>query len=159
MSEQTGRNSAWADADDPEQGGPPWRVLTATEAQALRIAQPALSPWWVVRVQGLVGLLVALGAAAIMGRMAVLWSALYGAAAIVLPAAVMARGLGRRLPPGVPTLGVARLMVWEAVKVGLTVAMLAFAPRVITPLSWPALLLAVVVCLNVYWVALLWRGR
>jgi ATP synthase protein I len=27
------------------------------------------------------------------------------------------------------------------------------------PLSWPALLIGMVVCLKVYWLALMWRGR
>ena len=39
------------------------------------------------------------------------------------------------------------------------VAMLALAPQVVPGLSWPALLAGLVVCLKVYWVALLWRGR
>jgi ATP synthase protein I len=37
--------------------------------------------------------------------------------------------------------------------------MLAAAPRVVRDLSWPALLVAMVLCLQVYWLALLWRGR
>jgi ATP synthase protein I len=39
------------------------------------------------------------------------------------------------------------------------VAMLALAPRFVQPLSWPALLAAMVLCMKVYWLALLWRGR
>ena len=50
-------------------------------------------------------------------------------------------------------------MVWEAVKLMLAVAMLALAPRMVAGLSWPALLIGMVVCLKVYWLALLWRGR
>ena len=30
-------------------------------------------------------------------------------------------------------------------------------PRIVQPLSWPALLVSLVVCLKMYWVALLWR--
>jgi len=29
----------------------------------------------------------------------------------------------------------------------------------VQPLSWPALLVALVLCIKVYWLALLWRGR
>jgi ATP synthase protein I len=29
----------------------------------------------------------------------------------------------------------------------------------VQPLSWPALLVAMVLCMKVYWFALLWRGR
>ena len=44
-------------------------------------------------------------------------------------------------------------------KLLLAVGMLALAPRLVQPLSWPALLVAMVACLKVYWLALLWRGR
>jgi ATP synthase protein I len=33
------------------------------------------------------------------------------------------------------------------------------APKLVQPLSWPALLVSLVVCMKVYWVALLWRGH
>jgi ATP synthase protein I len=59
----------------------------------------------------------------------------------------------------VPAALAGRWAVWEALKLLLAVGMLALAPRVVVPLSWPALLLALVVCLKVYWLALLWRGR
>jgi ATP synthase protein I len=39
------------------------------------------------------------------------------------------------------------------------VLMLSMASRLGTALSWPALLAALAICLNVYWVALWWRGR
>ena len=41
----------------------------------------------------------------------------------------------------------------------LSVAMLVMAPRLVQALSWPALLVALVLCMKVYWVALLWRGK
>jgi ATP synthase protein I len=44
-------------------------------------------------------------------------------------------------------------------KIAVSVAMLALAPRFVQPLSWPALLVAMVLCMKVYWLALLWRGR
>jgi ATP synthase protein I len=44
-------------------------------------------------------------------------------------------------------------------KIGVAVAMLAAAPRVVQELSWPALLVAMVVCVKVNWWALLWRRR
>ncbi|MCU0929886.1 MAG: ATP synthase subunit I [Burkholderiaceae bacterium] len=45
------------------------------------------------------------------------------------------------------------------VKIAVSVAMLMLAPQIVQPLSWPALLVALVVCIKVYWVALLWRRR
>jgi len=44
-------------------------------------------------------------------------------------------------------------MVWEAAKLGLTIAMLVLAPRLIPGLSWLVLLTSFVVTLKVYWVA------
>ena len=35
----------------------------------------------------------------------------------------------------------------------------AAAPGLVAELSWPALLVALIVCIKVYWVALSWRGR
>ena len=52
-----------------------------------------------------------------------------------------------------------RFMFWEMVKIGVAVAMLLAAPRVVPDLSWPALLVAMIVCMKVNWLALLWRGR
>jgi hypothetical protein len=49
-------------------------------------------------------------------------------------------------------------MLWEFVKIAVSVAMLVLAPRLVQPLSWPALLVGLVLCMKVYWVALLWRG-
>jgi len=39
------------------------------------------------------------------------------------------------------------------------VAMLMLAPKLVQSLSWPALLVSLVLCMKVYWLALLWRGR
>jgi ATP synthase protein I len=43
------------------------------------------------------------------------------------------------------------------VKIGATFALLAVAGKLVQPLSWPALLAALVLCIHVYWLALLWR--
>ena len=50
-------------------------------------------------------------------------------------------------------------MLWEFMKIALAVAMLVVAAKVVPNLSWPALLVAMVVCMKVNWLALLWRGR
>jgi ATP synthase protein I len=86
------------------------------------------------------------------------WSALYGAAAIVLPSALLARGMTRQTSsnPGAAAFG---FMFWEMVKIVVAVVMLAAAPRVVTDLSWPALLVAMIVCVKVNWLALLWQRR
>lgn len=50
-------------------------------------------------------------------------------------------------------------MFWEMLKIGVAVAMLVIATKAVPDLSWPALLVTMVVCIKVNWVALLWRGR
>jgi ATP synthase protein I len=50
-------------------------------------------------------------------------------------------------------------MFWEMVKIGVSVAMLVVANRIVQNLVWPALLVGLVLCIKVYWVALLWRRR
>ena len=49
-------------------------------------------------------------------------------------------------------------MFWEMLKIGVAIAMLAIAVRAVPNLSWPALLVTMVVCIKINWVALLWRA-
>jgi len=86
-------------------------------------------------------------------------SALYGALVVVLPAALMARGTTSALSRLSVVTSAISMLVWAGVKMGASVLMLVLAPRIVQPLSWPALLVALVVCMQVYWFALLWRGR
>ena len=148
---------AWDDEED-EARAPAFKALTREEAQALRAKEPPLSPWRVVVVQVGVGLVAALLAALVTGRQEVGWSLLYGAAAVVVPGALMARGMTSRLSSMSPGSSAVSFMLWEMVKIGVSIAMLVLAPRLVQPLSWPALLVGLVLCMKVYWVALLWRG-
>ena len=135
----------------------PFKPLTAEEARRLREQNPPVSPWWVVAGQALVGLVVALAAWALTGRQNVGWSAGYGALAVVIPAAIFARGLTGRfssLNAGTAAVG---FMLWEMVKIASSIALLAAAPRLVPELSWPALLVGLVLTMKVYWVALLYR--
>lgn len=50
-------------------------------------------------------------------------------------------------------------MFWEMLKIGVAIAMLLIAARVVPNLSWPALLVTMVVCMKVNWLALLWHGQ
>jgi ATP synthase protein I len=131
--------------------------LTRQQAQALRAEHRSVSPWWVVAAQAVLGVVVAGVAWAVTGRVNVMGSALYGAAAVVLPAALMARGMTSRLSSMSPGVSAMSFMTWESVKLGVSIAMLALAPKLVPQLSWPALLVGLVACLKVYWVALLWR--
>lgn len=156
--ERSARNDSWPDEDDGE-AAPAWKTLTQQEAQALRLKMPPLSPWRVIAVQVAVGVVVALAAALLLGRPEVGWSALYGAGAVVVPGALMARGMTSRLSSVSPGASAVSFMLWEMAKIAVSVAMLMLAPKLVQPLSWPALLVALVLCMKVYWLALLWRGR
>jgi ATP synthase protein I len=133
---------------------PPFKPLSAEEARRLRELNPPVSPWWVVAGQVVVGLVVALAAWAFTGRQNVGWSAGYGALAVVIPAAIFARGLTGRfssLNAGTAAIG---FMLWEMVKIASSIALLAAAPRLVPELSWPALLVGLVLTMKVYWLAL-----
>lgn len=133
--------------------------ISAEEARRLREQNPPVSPWWVVAGQAAVGLVVALAAWGITGRQNVGWSAGYGALAVVLPAAVFARGLTGRfssLNAGTAAVG---FLMWEMVKLALTFAMMVAAPKLVAGLSWPALLVGLILAMKVYWLALAFKPR
>ena len=137
----------------------PFKQLTAEEARQLRERHPLVSPWWVVLGQALVGLGVALVSWALTGQQNVGWSAAYGALAVVVPAAIFARGLTSRFSSRSANKAAASFMLWEMVKIALTAAMLVAAPRLVTALSWPGLLVGLVLTFKVYWIALAFSPR
>jgi ATP synthase protein I len=106
-----------------------------------------------------VGLVAALLAWVFTGKQNVGWSVGYGALAVLLPAAVFARGLTGRFSSLNAGTAAAGFLVWEMVKVALTLAMLLVAPRLVAGLSWPALLVGLVLAMKVYWVALAFAPR
>jgi ATP synthase protein I len=145
----------WPDEDSDTPPVP----LTRQQAQALRVSLPAsVSPWQVVAAQTAAGLVVAVLGWAWSGRSEWGWSALYGVAASVVPTALLARGIGRlgRAGPAARAVG---FMVWQGMKMMLTVIMLVLAVKVVPRLVWPALLAALAACLSMNWLALLWQGR
>jgi ATP synthase protein I len=136
-----------------------FKRLTRQEAQALRAADPALSPWWVVGLQCVAGLAVSLVAWGVSGRASVAWSAAYGALAVIVPAALFARGLMSQFSSLNAATASFGFFIWEAVKMAVSVAMIVAAPRLIANLSWLALLAGLFVTLKMYWLALLKRPR
>jgi len=125
----------------------------------VRELNPPMSPWWVVAGQAAMGVVAGLLGWLVTGRQNVGWSVAYGALAVLVPAAVFARGLTGRfssLNAGTATVG---FLVWEMVKIALTLAMLALAPRLVAGLSWPALLIGLVLAMKVYWLALAFAPR
>ena len=136
-----------------------FKPLSAEQARRLREQNPSVPPWKVVLGQGVVGFLVALLAWLLTDSRSVGWSAAYGALAVVLPAAIFARGLTGRFASLNVATAVFGFFLWEMVKLVLTVAMLIAAPKLVVALSWPALLVGLVLTMKVYWVALLFAPR
>ena len=153
MPEGRVHSGAW---DDQEHESA-FRTLTRGEAQALRDRHPQVPAWWVVAAQAVVGGVVAVLAWLWSGERVVFASALYGAAVVVVPGALMARGMSSRISSVTPGASAVSFMLWEMVKIAVSVLMLALAPKIVQPLSWPALLVSLVVCMHVYLLALLWR--
>ena len=142
---------------DAEDGD--FKPLSAEEAQRLRELHPALSPWWVIGAQVVAGLLVAGLAWVWTHTLVAAVSAFYGAMAVAFPAALFARGVRRAQGVGSQSAAMLGFMVWELIKIVLTVALLAAAPWLIKDLNWLALVVGVVLALKMYWVALLVRPR
>ncbi len=144
----------WDEGESDEQ---PFRRFSRAEAEAFRRSHPVLSPWSVVAAQAVLGALVGVVAWLIFGRMAAV-SAWYGAAVVVVPGALMARGATSPLSALSPVVSTVSMMGWGFVKIAVSVAMLVLATRIVPGLVWPALLVSMVLCLQSYWFALLWRG-
>ena len=131
-----------------------FKPLTADEARQWRDKNPQVSVWRIVAVQALVGVLVAVATWLLTGRQSAGWSAGYGALAVVVPAALFARGVLRHKKASDPGVAMLGFFGWEMVKIMLTVAMLAAAPKVVQGLSWLALMAGMVLTMKTYWIAL-----
>ena len=136
----------WSDSKPDSEPVTPW---TSEQVRDLEQRQPSLSPWRVVQVQALVGALLAL-AWWMFGSEPVpqVRSTLWGAAAVVLPHGLMAWGLRHRAAHAAAAL--LSFLWWEVLKVGLALAILVAAVWVVRDLHWPALLVALILCLKVH---------
>ncbi len=136
-----------------------WRApLSRAQAQALLRAKPGVSPQRVVALQAAVVLLAALLGALVGGRAAAL-SAAWGGAVVLLPAALFAFLMRRWLVRLAPAYALFGFAFGELLKIAATVALLLLAPRLLGRPVWPALLLGLLATLQVYWIALLLRGK
>lgn len=134
-----------------------FKPLTAQEAAVWRSRNPPISVWKIVAGQVFVGVLVALVAWLLTGSRPVGWSAAYGALAVVVPAALFARGVLRHKASSNPRAAMVGFFGWEIAKLLLTVLLLASAPLVVSGLNWIALVVGMVITMKTYWVALLVR--
>ena len=136
-----------------------FKPLTAAQAQTWRQQTPMMSIWAIVWGQLATGCLVAMAAWLVTGKPSMGWSAGYGAMAVVVPAALFARGVTGKLARTVPGAAMAGFFVWELVKIVATVAILFAAPRLVPELNWLALLVGFVVTMKVVWIALMFRSK
>ena len=149
----------WEDGDGDAEFKSEFVAMTAQQALAFRQANPPSSPWRVVGAQLILGLFVALVVWVVTGKTSVGWSAAYGALTVVIPAALFARGVTGRIESMNPLTAVMGFLVWEMVKVALTVAMLFAAPRLVRGLNWPIMLVSMVVAMQVYWLAFVFAPK
>lgn len=158
-----GSTAAPVDAWIAGEQEPEFKPLTRAQAQQWRATQPVLSLWRLVGLQLLVGLAAAALGGLLLQSAALAWSILYGAAAVVLPTAVMVYGVSSsalsRLWAGFAQAAFASFLLWEGVKVLLVVALLWLAPVMVPELSWLGLLAGLVVVLKVYWFGLWMQTR
>lgn len=155
----TGEAGDWEDeAQEPE-----FKPLTREEAQQWRASQPVLSVWRLVGMQLLAGIAVGVLAWLFTQSASIAWSVAYGAAAVVMPSALMAYGLTSstlaRLTSGFAQAAFAGFLLWEGIKVLLVVALLGLAPVLVSGLNWLGLLAGLVVVLKVYWFGLWAQAR
>ncbi|QPF72010.1 ATP synthase subunit I [Roseateles sp. DAIF2] len=136
-----------------------FKALTREEAQDLRARKPSiLSPWRVVAAQAAAGLVCAALWWLFTQESGKAWSALYGAIAVVVPNALMAWGTTRQ-PVGHAGAALLSMMIWELIKIFMVIAILVAVVKTASDLSWPALLLTMIVSLKVNWLALFVQGR
>ena len=131
-----------------------FKPLTAEEAQAWRLKNPALMPWRIVALQACVGAVMVLLTWLLTDERRLAASVAWGVVSVVIPAMVFVRALSRQMQLAQPKVALMGLFAWELVKIVLTVALLLAAPKLISDLSWLALVASFVVTIKVYWLAM-----
>ncbi|RRD67342.1 ATP synthase subunit I [Comamonadaceae bacterium OH2310_COT-174] len=147
---QIGKGSVW-DAQElgEDEQTPP---LDAEQAAQWRQRHRSISPWKVLLWQGLAALLGGGALWLVLQESVAIISWFYGYLAIALPAALYAKVV-------VSQPGLTALVAHEMLKLLLTVVLMALAPVVLGKVNWLALLLAVVLSVNMYWIAPVWMAR
>ena len=133
-----------------------FQPLTAEEAQAWRQRHTSLSVWWVLGAQLALSAVLAMLGSWLWGFASIGISVMYGALAVIVPAALFARGLTSSAASVNAMTAAVGFAVWQGVKLVLTVLLLALAPKVLNEVSWPALLAGMLLAMKVYWLALAW---
>lgn len=133
--------------------------LTAQQAQELRVrlskSGSVLSPWQIIVGQLLAGVVFTAVAWFITGKSSMAVSVAYGSLAVVIPAAVFARGLMSQFSSLNALTAGFGFFVWEMIKIVATVVLIAMAPKLVADLDWLAMLIGLIVTMKVVFV-LLW---
>jgi ATP synthase protein I len=134
-----------------------FKPLTREEARQWRSSQPALSLRWLLMWQVLSALVLAVLVAWLTSDPVVVKSVLYGAAAVVLPSALMAWGVTSsamaRQVSGEARASLVNFFVWEGIKLVLVLVLMGLAPVVMDAVNWLALVAGLVLVLKVFgWV-------
>lgn len=135
--------------DDQWDGAEP---LTAQQAAEWRRTHWQPSPWKVVQWQAVVSIVLGLVIWGANRDSAAIISWLYGTLAIWLPACMFAKVVVSK-----PDLGI--LVMFEMLKLLLNVVLLVMAPLLLDKVAWAYLLGAVVITVNMYWIAPIWMAR
>jgi ATP synthase protein I len=135
-----------------------YQSYSRQEAEQLRRAHPQISPWRVVLWMWIAAVVIGLASWLIFDLNTAL-SAAYGSVVVALPAAVLARGMTSPLSRMSIASGAMAFMLWEMVKIGLSIGLLMLAPSLIASLNWPALLIALILTMKVYFVAAIVKPR
>jgi len=147
--------ASWVDADSADEGlEPDFKPLTPEQAAAWRRRNPLTLPWRVLLLQLLVGVAAAALTYVVSGQFRLAASVAWGVLSVVVPGVVFVRALARQMRQAQAGAALVGLFVWELVKVVLTVALLLVAPKVVSDLSWLALVAGFVVTMKVYWLAM-----
>ena len=134
-----------------------FKPLTREEARQWRSSQAALSLRWLLVWQALSAVVLVVLAEWLTSDLVVVKSVLYGAAAVVLPSALMAWGVTSsalaRQVSGEAKASLANFFLWEGIKLVLVLVLLGLAPVLMEAVNWLALVAGLVVVLKVFgWV-------
>jgi ATP synthase protein I len=145
----------WPETPEEEQIVP-W---TREQVLALRRSQPTVSVWRVVFSQLIAGC-VLMSLAWLLGlKFSHVASLGYGSLCVVLPSALFARGITSKWSGLGPGSAVTGFFLWEFVKVAMTMVMLLVSQRVVDDLSWPMMILGLIITMKVYWLSFFWTRK
>jgi ATP synthase protein I len=151
--------NAFDDVDAQSDGEHEPERLTASQAQELRVrlskSGSLISPWQIIVGQLLAGAMFAAVAWLVTGKSSVAVSVAYGALAVVIPAAVFARGLMSQFSSLNALTAGFGFFVWEMIKIVAAVVLIAMAPNLVVDLDWLAMLIGLIATMKVVFV-LLW---